>query len=246
MQMLWDNKLLNATLARSTEAPRYPVESLQDTRLSRVFRTADVSDEYVKIETEITASRLAILAHNLTSGATITLQGNNTDSWTTPAFSHTCTWKEDIILEKFTQATYSYWRLYIHDPANTDGYIELGGLFLGTYLQLPNMSIDQEIPDVTTSEASESATGQTYGDEGYIYRNPKINFPSITHTQRGNIRTMWRSVKNVTPVITVIWANREDIETPIYGRIDQDDLVFKRTENPVAPFSTSIKIKEVF
>jgi hypothetical protein len=146
---------------------------------------------------------------------------------------------------EFTEATYSYWRIYFHETV-TLTYFQIGSIYLGTYLQLPGMKIDQTLPVITTSTASESDSGQSYGDLGYDYRNPVINYPYITQTQRAAMLTMWAEVKNVKPIVAVIWANSQATEAPLYCRIDQQELSFKRTENTLYPWSVMIKYKEVF
>jgi hypothetical protein len=245
MQILWANEFLDATIDYSTESPNYPVTNLQDTRLSRKFRTTDITDEYVKVSTRLTASRVAIMGHNFPAATVIKIQGNDTDVWTAPSLDETLTWSEGIIIGTFTECTYSYWRITF-TVASGVTYFEIGSMFLGTFLQLPGMKPDQSIDDETTSVSVESASGQTYGDIGYDYRAPVVNFPYMTEAQRTGIRAMWADVRNVKPIIIVIWATRTDIETPIYCKINQNKITFKRTGSPTVPWSTTIAFKEVF
>ncbi len=72
--------------------------------------------------------------HNLTSSAVLKLQGHTSDVWTSPSYTNTIS-IADPIIEYFTE-TYQYWRLYVEDDDNTDGYVEFGSGYLGTYLQL--------------------------------------------------------------------------------------------------------------
>jgi hypothetical protein len=246
MQILYDNKADTATLSRSTENSSYPVENIADPRVSRVFRTVNASGQYIKLSTRITASRVAIAGHNLTSGCTIKLQGNDTDSWATPALDETLTHADGIIIGKFAEATYNYWRLYVDCTDGSISYVQIGRLYLGTFLQLPDMAMDQVITDDTTSTVDISAGGQVYGDEGYVYRNPTVNFPAISDAERADIRAMWAVVQNVKPVFVSVWANREDKESPMYAILNQTAIEFKRTDYPLYPFSTTLKFREVF
>lgn len=246
MRILYDNKFLGATLVPYTENPDYPSANMQDTRLSRVYRTLGLIDENIVITGTIAASYVAILGHNLSESATIKLQGNATNSWGSPSFETILTWNSEAIVKFFTEATYAYWRIYINDPSNTHGYIEIALCFLGTYLQMPGMKPDQAIPLSTTSENDISSSGQNFGDEGYEYREATINFPFLTDTQRKNIITMFRLVKNVTPVIMLIWDSDLTFESPIYCVIDQKKLDFKRSGSINLPWATSLQIREVF
>ena len=76
------------------------------------------------------------VALNISPTAVIKLQGNWTDNWSAPAVDYTLTPNEFIIskidstgLSPLAQG-YRYWRLYIQDQDNPDGYIELGAVAL--------------------------------------------------------------------------------------------------------------------
>lgn len=75
---------------------------------------------------------LVIYDHNMTSAATITLKGVD------PAiFSESVTWVSGKIIHYLSAATTKrYWQLQITDAANTDLYIDIGELFLGSYMEL--------------------------------------------------------------------------------------------------------------
>ena len=75
---------------------------------------------------------LVIYDHNLSSTATITLKGVEPT-----IFSESVTWASGKILHYLSAATTKrYWQLQITDDANTDLYIDIGELFLGSYMEL--------------------------------------------------------------------------------------------------------------
>jgi len=79
---------------------------------------------------------LVIYDHNFTSNATITLKGHTSDSWGSPDFSEAVTWASDKILHYLSSATTKrYWRLEVTDAGNSDNYIEIGELFIGSYFE---------------------------------------------------------------------------------------------------------------
>jgi len=246
MRILWENKILSSDLTASSENPDFTIDNVQDTRLAVVYRSVEESTN-ITITGPITASYFSILNHNLTESATVTLEGNNTDSWGAPSFSQSVDWLETSMIVNFSESTYNYWRLIIvDDDTGADGYIEIGSLYLGTYLQMPGMEIGQEIPQVSTSTKQYSSNGQVYGDKKIIYRNPKIDFPYITELQRTEIKEMWENNENTGPVIVLIWANRLDIEPLIYSVIDQDSVSFTKSQNKNVPYKTSLQFREVF
>ena len=80
---------------------------------------------------------LILFDHNLTAAATITVKANSSDSWGAPAFSEAITWSAGKILHYLsTPQTYEFWQLQISDPANAYSYIEIGEIFLGSFLEL--------------------------------------------------------------------------------------------------------------
>ena len=87
MIILYDNKVQDATITATVENPDYPFSSaLLDSRLTRVGKTIDVEDQSILFEfaDDITSEYAIILKHNFTSSATVKLQANTSDDWTTP------------------------------------------------------------------------------------------------------------------------------------------------------------------
>lgn len=248
MRNLWNNEILNMTIIPDTESIEYPSSNLIDPRLSRYFKTENDADQRIVFSgVDITASYIAIIAHNISSGATILLQGNNTDIWDEPDFEETLTWDSDIIIKQFTESTYNYWRLYIDDD-NNDGYIRIGYIYLSTYLQMPGMEPDQQIDyDVK---------------EGYLFRSPKINHPRVTFTQKDDINEMFAAVRvgsvdfsstgqlyadgNVKTIVILIWANELSVEKAIYCIIEDDKLTWKKSDDRRYPYKVTIQYREVF
>lgn len=81
---------------------------------------------------------LVLLDHNLTSAASIVLQGSSVSNFASIAASYAIPWRTGSILY-FLGAplqTLRYWRVQISDPANGDGYFRISELFLGAYTRL--------------------------------------------------------------------------------------------------------------
>jgi hypothetical protein len=246
MRIAYDNKILDATVDATSENPNYTADNLQNTVLAKVYRSvADTTT--IKVSTAITASYFFILNHNLTSTATITLQGNDTDAWGAPSFSQSVTWHADKCYLNFDEATYNFWRVVItDDDTGADGYIEIGLLWLGTYLQMPGMKLDQQLNEKTDSSVSITYSGQAYGEERYSYRNPQFSFPYITHDERKSLLTMWENNKNILPMVVMIWANDFGMEFPLYCVLDQKNIQFKRNGDSRDPWAVKMKFREVF
>jgi len=249
MKLLWDNKAKTATISVNSENPNYPIENLQDTILAKVFRSTQADGVRIKFSTQIKASYVAILNHNIPEGADIWLQGNNTDSWDAPTFSQQLTWNSDIIIDAIDEQTFNYWSLWInHDETGADEYIQIGFVFLGIYLQMPGMDPKQQLPHNTTAKKTISTGGQVYGDDSYEFYNFKVKFPPVTNAQRNSIDTMFGSIKNIIPVIVLIWSNDLDFQPPLYMVIDDKKIPWKKagSDKDGRLWTFSLNFREVF
>lgn len=101
--------------------------------------------------------------------ATIKLQGNETNNWTSPSYEKTLTYDDSVIIETSTTGLHTnslrYWRLLINDQ-NPLGYIEIGALFLGNYISplvgTAQFPFSSEYVDRTETLFSEG--GQTFSE----------------------------------------------------------------------------------
>lgn len=102
----------------------------------------------------------------LSPEAVIRLQGNITNDWTSPAYTTTLTYDDQMILKidttEFDTTPYRYWRLSISDQ-NALGYIEIGSMFLGEHysptrgsVQFPFKTEIEDRSQVTYSEGGQS------------------------------------------------------------------------------------------
>ncbi len=176
----------------------------------------------------ITADCAAIAGHNITSGATIKIMANTSDSWGSPDLEETFTWGSGPMMHFFISTTKRFWRFEIDDPTNPDGYIQIGRLGLGEYLQMPPIEPGSELPEISTSQPSTSISGQVFGNDGQILLAPSFSLPIISQTERLQIREMFAEVKNIRPVFLAVWEESLTVQAAVYCRIDQDRLEFKK------------------
>jgi len=108
--------------------------------------TADIlrihTAEWIRFDLGVSSTPQAIVLAGLrnapirlTDSALIKLQGNHTDTWTSPAVELTLDYDENAIAafddDGLHTSALRYWRLYIEDPSNPLGYIELSNIYLG-------------------------------------------------------------------------------------------------------------------
>ena len=248
MKILYDNLINSATIDSTTANPDYLFSvALVDSRLSRVGRTIDVSDQDVKFSftSAVDVTYIAITAHNFTSSATVKLQANSSDSWTTPAFETTLTDCGTWCVDSFTKQTYQYWRLFIDDDTNPDGYLEIGYVFLGEELTMPGMNRAMIIPQKTNSVSSKSISGQLYGDKRLNYKAAEIKFDVIEDSERQSIKAFFDYVDVITPFVLLIWEDDLDVEPPIYCNLTEE-LSWNKLDLSGLLWSLSLKFEECF
>ncbi len=136
MIILYDSIVETATITSSSEESGYEWEdALLDIRLPRVGRFTGDTSEWLKFAfTNLKKiNYLAILGHNLNNGAAITLEGNNTDVWTSPSYSETI----------YTSNAANYYNSYIvGSQVFQDVTNSLSGVAPDDYLQNGTLDYD--------------------------------------------------------------------------------------------------------
>ncbi len=184
----------------------YPVGNMQNQRLSKRWRSTDPSAQtiVVNLGSAQAVDTVAILGHNLSGSAAVTIEAHTSDSWGTPALSAiTLAYSAGAILKYLAAAqTFQYWRFILDDPTNTDGYVEVGRPWLGTYLAINPSSLDAF---TVTKKRSDTVTygrdRQKYATEGVGWREFNLSFPRTGGTSLTAVQTMYDAVGNHGSVI---------------------------------------------
>ena len=247
MIILYDNKVQTATISATVENPDYPFSSgLKDTRLSRIGKTIDTEDQAILFEftANIVSEYAVILKHNFTSSATVKLQANTLDDWTTPPLDEDFIAYGNSLVCKVT-GEYDFWRIFIDDPTNTASGLEIGYVFLGEALTMPGFNRPKVLGNRSNSIAQKSTSGQLYGDRRLNYKSAEITFPDVTETQRQEIKTFWNTVDVVQPFTLLIWESDLTVEEPIYCSLT-DELSWEQLDYEGLTWTLGLKFEEVF
>jgi hypothetical protein len=247
---MFSNKVDDYTISSSSEDANYPDDNVQHNSLIKAWHSTSVEGEYLELDmgagVEGTADTAILAGHNLTSGGTIILRAiASGGSWGSPALSANMTLQTGIILDYISAGhNYRYWRFYLDDSANADGYISVGRLFIGEYLQADPSSYEGfPIKHVRTDSGSFSISNQYYSDEGVGYRELKYAFPRTANTAKTAIETMWNTVGKHKPLF---FANFDSsywsVIDPIYCTIIEDITFTKLRGND---WEYSLTLREV-
>jgi hypothetical protein len=101
--------------------------------------------------------------------ATLTLQGNSFDSWDTPEYEATIPWNENVLYLAEPTGLHTgplrYWRFYVEDRENFNGYIEVSNLFFGKSWVpdrgCPQFGLSYQQQDLSVTVYSESGVSLT-------------------------------------------------------------------------------------
>ena len=99
--------------------------------------------------------------HNFTESAEVRLQANDEDVWEAPAVDMALTVSCGFVV-LFPDITRRYWRLTVADPDNPAGYVEIGGLHIGSYLELSGGVIEQDFGRGLWTSDDPAAVGETW------------------------------------------------------------------------------------
>ncbi len=228
MRVLYNNLWDLYTLAESQEDANYPIENTQDVRLAKVWRTTDDLEPTILLDAgtglTITCDVAAVIKHNFSGSAGIIIRGNETNSnWGSSGLAQGISYRKGIMVKYFTSSAFRFWRFGFSDATNPDGYLEIGRLFLGTYLQVDPSSL-VEFPEkhVRNDRQAFSKSNQLYADQGSGWRELKYKFVNTSDTMKGKIETMWDLNGKHTPLLLMNYNTSFSIIPPLYCVVTKD------------------------
>lgn len=220
----WDGATITSSSEASTDLAD---DNTVDDLPGRVWRTTGASSESIVFDfgSAVNFDIFGIFNHNFTSGATVKLQANGTDSWGSPSYNQTLTIATDadsVVLPRLVYfpsnpTARRYWRVSVQDSSNPDGYIEIGRLIAGSYYE-PSRSVADGLI-VTDIDPSEGFAGP--GTAGFWrvrpkYRRAAILFPLYTATQADELYAFFSKVGRTRPIVLALDPTSRPSEDSMY------------------------------
>lgn len=164
---------------------------------------------------------LVIQDHNFTSAAVLTLEADaaatfDSGGGAVPEFSEPVAWNAEKIAHFLSAATTKcFWRLKISDAANPDLYVEIGELFLGSYLELTRNYVEG-YSEETAFLMAQNRTPYGVGNDRFYNSQLTFNFnfgmmppadvtsmkaliAAIASRSAGTIKPFWFNKDSATP-----------------------------------------------
>ena len=260
----------NTILSSSTAITNYPVTNLQDNRLSQTYRTATLTNAYIIVDLgtySTVATVIALINHNLTSSAVVTIDYNSINSFP-GVTSQTVTYNSNMILKFYnttdighllteagdnlttetgdyltTDYQYRYAKVSITDSANPDGYIELGRLWIGDYLTVdPSSLLDFKVTKKRSDYVQYGRNRQKWASPGVGWRKFELNFPPTEETLISELATMYDTIGNYKSLIFCNFDTIRDyvLVEPCYCGIN-GDFTFNHTERMKFIYSLNLE-----
>lgn len=144
-------------------------------------------------------------AIGLSETATIKLQGNATDVWTSPSYDQTLTYNSNAIHIFSSTGLHTsalrYWRLVITDTANTNGYLEISNLYLGDMLVFTQGAVQfpLKITKVDLGSASYGRSGTRFSDEIQMTDEIDLQWSALSDSECEELQDMMYLVGRTKP-----------------------------------------------
>lgn len=180
----------SATISSGTADSVYGLTKLYDGHAGVPFRFTVTTGGYVEIDfgTATTIGGVALINHNLTAGATVTLKGGASANPST--LTVTLTYRQyDTWSAVSTSTSYRYWRLAISET-NTSN-TEIGELVLGTlstFSRAHNYGHGQAVSRGMASHETE--LGVRYEARRWKRREWTLNWRNLTTAQLAEIQAL--------------------------------------------------------
>lgn len=242
MILTGENYIKSATLASTSGIANQNIENLKIPQLSKNFV---MNTNGTITLTGVSTIPCVVIDVGTCSRIQMTVVYNDTHSEqydltaTSSSFYHfldknTGTYKH----ENITSLTFQFTGLLDGDLSQL--LPSIGYIFIGKYLQMPPVNPSAGLYYNTTTQKTNSISGQQFTDKGYQYIETDFSFPRIPETSevflgktiagRQEILSAWKSTEFQYEWLFP-WENSLDKIPPVFGSMKDNSLKFTRSES---------------
>ena len=184
------NTLVNAALALGFTRAANSTGDKTYTSINRVIHTN--ASVYFDFGEAKKYDSVALINHNISSAATITVQGADDSAFTTNLVGDSLTHADNNIFKFLAAArTKRYVRIVVTDPTNPDGYIQIGCFVVGKYLAPNRCFGPYSEGEVDETEIEYSPSNNPFvTQERPALVNYELPFSGLNSTAVAGIRAM--------------------------------------------------------
>lgn len=180
------NPGVNVISVTSTAVGDHDKKNLTSQPLRETWRSTDTTTQEIVLQandTTVIPDVFAIMGHNFSSNAIVTLMGNNSNSWGSPAFQVTLAYNKKIMAYVGSLgAAFQYYKVKIQDAGNPCGYIEIGRILAGkSFTFTSNEDIDDNF-SISTQDLAYQMKSEGFfraSNERVKIASTTLNFPQL-------------------------------------------------------------------
>lgn len=138
--------------ATSTAVGDYSVNNLNTDIIEQIWKSGATTSATLTSDTGVAQGifldTFAMLNHNLTTSASVVLQGSNDAGFASIGFTETLVSREReiyYIAPTLPTLSFRYWRVIISDPTNTAGFLSIGTIIFGSAIIMQQTCIVDEL-----------------------------------------------------------------------------------------------------
>jgi len=229
------------TITSSSENPRFPVSNLKNPLRSVRTRSVNTSDLAIVFDLATTEEIDSVVLYwpkedgiRLSGSATVKIQANATNSWSSPAVDQTLTVDNRYMVASHfftTDQSYRFWRVVISDSGNPYGYLELGKVWLGKGIDIPSAQNGFKSTLIDRSKVTRTDFGHDYVDVYPKQRRIEFSYLNMDYSDIETLETAF---------------DRNGIETPVMLVLDPSSSVFNKNHFLIyGKFSPSFGLSHV-
>lgn len=247
IRLLWNNLFDDAVLTVSSEDTDFPKTNLSHRWHTRHWRSTGVASEWIKVNlgSAMDVQAVVLKYHNFTSGATIKIQGNATDSWASPTVDETLVYHAGLMYYFWDAAqNYQWWRWSLVDAGNGDGYLRVGRPYIGGYFSpTHNYAYTSRKRLIDPSRKMYSSGGQISTSLKSHYRAWSYNFGSILSVDADTFETIFDDVGQSKPYF--LCEDADDAYNTFYYVQNSEDWELVPIDKIQAYYSLTVGVEEM-
>lgn len=205
-----NNNALDALIVAASEDENFPASNLKILPVSKPYRSAagKITGQKIRVDYPVVRNtdQFSLINHNLTSLATVTLNGGTTPDPDGSEFTVSMTWREFSMFENLDSTkTFKHWAVLIEDGTNPDGFIQVGYILPGLKTTFGfGFNFGWSFIDEIVNVELETEFGAP--DIRALFRRVKLRlqFQHLSEAQGNTVRALYTGLtKNIIPFFLV-------------------------------------------
>ncbi len=210
IRIAYDNLVTpTSTVSASSAATKFPAINVAVPFRAPSWRSTGVASEHVTVTwpTEQPFNFVGLVDHNITPSGSVEVHGSSDgfvsdDQIVGPSQPPS----GDLAVFFFDLAQFTSVRVLIQDPTNSDGYVSIGGLFIGFYIE-PSVNIRKGAADTKDDISLET---QALNAVPHFNRKARprvqspIAFDLVTEADKDLLEAVWDQARITEPFIVVL------------------------------------------